>query len=278
MRQLGRIARRAQLAATRRPPPPRGLRPALFCLAILLSLGTLAVLGVRFEAPAHARAWLDARLIALADRSGMHVREILVAGRERTAKADIVQKVDYLYMQNILKVDIARLKAGVEVLPWVKSATVKRQLPATLVIDVDEHRPLALWQDGGGAVRLVSGAGEAIDVPDALGDRGLPLLSGAGAPAAAPALFAALGGEPGLAGRVSGAQRLPDGRWNVFVDGAVEVRLPRRGVAAAWHRLALEEGRSRVLDRAIQAVDLRSKAWLVLKPLDEGVTPVGQAT
>ena len=277
MRQLGRIARRAQLAATRRPLPPRWLRPALLGLVVLVSLGTLTALGARFKAPALAHRWLDARLVALADQSNMHVREILVAGRERTAKTDLVQKIDYLYMQNIFLVDIARLKAGVEVLPWVKSATVKRQLPATLVIDIDEHRPLALWQDGGGAVRLVSEAGEAIDVPDALNYHGLPLLSGAEAPAAAPALFAALGSEPDLTGRVSGAQRLRDGRWNVFVDGVVEVRLPRRDVAAAWHRLALEEGRSRVLGRAIQAVDLRSNAWLVLKLLDPVVTPVGQA-
>ena len=74
--------------------------------------------------------------------------------------------------------DLAQTKAAFESLPWVRSASVRRQWPDRLVVRLEEHRALARWNDEGGA-RFVSIHGEAFNAPGetALGAR-LPLLTG----------------------------------------------------------------------------------------------------
>ncbi len=74
--------------------------------------------------------------------------------------------------------DLAQTKAAFESLPWVRSASVRRQWPDRLVVRLEEHRALARWNDEGGN-RFVSVQGEAFNAPGetALGAR-LPLLTG----------------------------------------------------------------------------------------------------
>ncbi|MCB1884303.1 MAG: hypothetical protein KDG89_09960, partial [Geminicoccaceae bacterium] len=66
-------------------------------------------------------------------------------------------------------------------------------------------------------------------------------------------------------------------RWNVFVDGAVEVRLPEAGAALAWWRLARRDAETGLLDLAVRAVDLRARDRLILKLDQDALSPIGQA-
>ena len=63
---------------------------------------------------------------------------------------------------------------------WVKDARVSRRLPDTLVIDIVERTPAALWQNNG-RLALIDSEGVVLDrVPvDKMPD--LPLLIGPGA-------------------------------------------------------------------------------------------------
>ncbi len=74
--------------------------------------------------------------------------------------------------------DLALTKAAFESLPWVRSASVRRQWPDRLVVRLEEHRVLARWNDEGGN-RFVSVHGEAFNAAGetALAAR-LPLLTG----------------------------------------------------------------------------------------------------
>ena len=64
--------------------------------------------------------------------------------------------------------------------------------------------------------------------------RSLPLLSGPGAPLAAPALLGMLQAEPALIHHVTAASYIGRRRWNVYLDGRIEVRLPEDGAELAW--------------------------------------------
>jgi cell division protein FtsQ len=58
-------------------------------------------------------------------------------------------------------------------LPWVKTVTVKRSFPHSVVIDVDERKPIGVWQIG--AVSYVVGD-DGIVVDAASPDSGLPVV------------------------------------------------------------------------------------------------------
>ena len=71
-------------------------------------------------------------------------------------------------------VDLGRIRADVEALPWVARASVSRHWPDALHIDVVEHRPVARWNDD----RLLSDRGEVFTVTGAGGMQGLARLEG----------------------------------------------------------------------------------------------------
>lgn len=68
-------------------------------------------------------------------------------------------------------VDLERVRASLEKLPWVREARVERRWPDTLVVSLAEHVPLARWNDDA----LLSTAG---DLFVAAVDRRLPRLAG----------------------------------------------------------------------------------------------------
>lgn len=271
MRQMRQLAYRTR-HVLRQPPKPRWRGPLINGL---VAAGCIAVLGLTVHLARasgltdRARFAFNDEMVALTDAMGMQVREIFTEGRQRTTTTEIVRILEPYYGQNILSVDIAALQKRLESLPWVQHATVTRQLPDQLRTRLVEHRPIALWQTANGPA-LVSIEGDIIQVRALSPYRHLPILSGAGAPAAASELMRLVASVPSLGERVSGAQRVDGRRWNVFVDGRIEVRLPERGAAAAWARLARLEAESALLARAVEAVDLRLPDRVVVR-LDEAI-------
>ncbi len=266
MRQVNRLLRHARVAR-RQPPRPRWIAPlrrlAIPALAVAALSGT-TYLTVETGLTAAAYERMRQQLRLAEDRLGLRVRDILTQGRQRTTRRELAAALASYEGQYILAVDLQAVRERLERLPWVRRATVKRLLPSTLLVRLEEHRPAALWR-GPEGLRLIGTEGEAIPIEDLRAFRDLPLLHGAGAPARLPALHRLLRSEPELARRVTGAAWIGDRRWDLFVDGRTTVRLPEREAEKAWRLLAREERRSRLLERAIDAVDLRNPDWIVLR-------------
>ena len=74
--------------------------------------------------------------------------------------------------------DLEAARAAFEALPWVRKATVRRQWPNRLLVTLEEHQPLARWNDEDGN-RFLNQQGEAFAAPGekTIGS-GLPLLLG----------------------------------------------------------------------------------------------------
>lgn len=77
---------------------------------------------------------------------------------------------------NFFTVDLAAVRDAFERVPWVRRAQVRRIWPNTLRVGLEEHQPLAVWQDG----RLVNRHGElfAANVAEAEADGSLLEFSG----------------------------------------------------------------------------------------------------
>lgn len=287
MRQVRRLAYRTR-HALRRPPPPRWRAPALYGLAIAAMVGMLGASlhiakstgltdRVRFAAMDH--------LVATADRFGMQIQDILSEGRQRTSAGEIYRILEPYYGQSILAVDIAAIQQRLQSLPWVREAAVTRHFPDRLRTTIVEHRPIALWQPNAwqpnagrlhaSGPALVSDRGDIIQISAFSPYRHLPILSGADAPAAAADLLRLVGSEPNLVRLVTGAERVDSRRWNVFIDGRIEVRLPEREPERAWQRLARLHNQESLLTRAVEAVDLRLSDRVIVRLADEVLNPAG---
>jgi cell division protein FtsQ len=121
-----------------------------------------------------------------------------------------------------------------------------------------------LWQHGG-KFDLVDQDGNVITNTDVATFPSLPQVVGDGAPEATPDLLTLLTAEPALQSHVTAAVRVGGRRWNIEFDNGIEVALPEDNTAAAWHRLAALDRSDHVLERNVQAIDLRLPDRMVLR-------------
>jgi cell division protein FtsQ len=95
------------------------------------------------------------------------------------------------------------------------------------------------------------------------------MVVGEDAPVHAASLVEMLRSEPALAARVAAAVRVGGRRWNLKLDGGVEVQLPEENPAEAWAQLARLDRSNSLLARNIEAVDLRLPDRLVVRTVPE---------
>ena len=131
---------------------------------------------------------------------------------------------------NFFTLDLARSRAAFESVPWVRHAIVMRRWPNRLVVQLEEHRPSALWSNDNGDDRLVNSFGEVFEAN--LGDvedDTLPTFKGPeGSSAQMLAMWQRLGPVFAvLEAQVDTLTLSSRGSWHVDLDSGAEVELGR---------------------------------------------------
>lgn len=250
--------------------------PALTSRAVLLGTAAFAVLGLSLIAVKLSGLPLaiDAERLAASavDASaslGMRLQKLTVEGRDMTSREDLLAAVDADRGMPILAIDMAKARAEIEKLPWVKAARLERHLPDSVRIEIEERTPYALWQQEKRYFLVDRDGKPIIEVPEVdASAQSLPMIVGNDAPRHASALFAAIETNPDLAARVRAAVRVGERRWNLYLDSfenGIAVRLPEDGFAAAWTRLGLLEKDHQILERDLEFIDLRLEDRLIVR-------------
>jgi cell division protein FtsQ len=266
MRRMTRV--KAAIRPRRRMP--RNLRRVALLgapLALLAGVSAGALLSGWSQGRTSNQA-SDSALIALTGSLGLVVSDIEVEGRATTDTATILAALDAHAGTPILAISPARAKEQLEALPWVRSAAIERRLPGTIYVRLVERKPLAVWQHDS-KLELIDRDGTVIPVTDLSRFANLPtVVGGDAARRGAAELIDLLASEPDLAARVTAAVLVGDRRWNLRIDGAIDVMLPEDDPAGAWARLAALERTSRLLQRDVQMVDMRLPDRLVMRVSD----------
>jgi cell division protein FtsQ len=267
-RRAAASPRRAQSRTTirRRPTPWWRMALTRYCAGLAAVCLVGGGIGWAWQSGWIAQTWATAvaGVVAASADAGLAVRQVLVEGREETASEDLMAALQVSRGEPILALAPTEIKARLEALPWIRSATVERRLPDILYLKLEEFEPMALWQRSQELV-LVSRSGEVIPVPKIAPFGNLPVIVGDGAPAHAPGLFEMLALEPDLGRRVVAAVRVSGRRWNLRLDSGTDIELPETGAAAAWQRLARLDREHGVLARDVMTVDLRLPDRLVVR-------------
>jgi len=127
-------------------------------------------------------------------------------------------------------------------------------------------RPIAVWQYRG-HFAVIDEQGRVIPRDDITAFAHLMVVVGEGAPNHVTSLLAFLDTEPDLRSQVTAAVWVGQRRWNLHLQGGLDVRLPERDPQAAWRRLGEYERRYGVLGKGLQGIDLRfSDRVIIRKP------------
>ena len=131
---------------------------------------------------------------------------------------------------NFFSVDLQQSRQAFESVPWVRRAVVRRVWPDRLAVQLEEHRPVALWAGEDGASRLVNSHGEVFDANAGdLEDDSLTTLEGPNG--SAPQMLTLLARlQPLLARLDLNVVRLylsGRGSWRADTDGGAVLELGR---------------------------------------------------
>jgi len=163
-------------------------------------------------------------------------------------------------------VDVAGIRQQLLRYGWVGDARVSRRLPDTLVIDIVERKPAALWQDKQ-QLALIDADGVVLDrvpvnqMPD------LPLLIGTGANTQARRLDALLATAPTLKPQLASATWVGKRRWDLSFQSGETVVLPEGddAASAALKRFVKADKASGLLGRGLVRFDLRIPGKMVVR-------------
>ena len=203
--------------------------------------------------------------------SGLAITEVKITGQSETSEVAVLDRLDIKDDPSLLTYDVDAARARVELLPWVDHITLKKLFPNTLEVAIAERTPFAIWQHDS-ELSLIDAAGEVIT--DAIDDRyaHLPFVVGPGAAERAREFADLVAGVPALANKVRAGVLISGQRWNVVLDGGIELMLPADKPAAALATVATLDAQKNLLSREIVTVDMRQPDRMIVRLDEQGLT------
>ncbi|MCE7795881.1 cell division protein FtsQ/DivIB [Sphingobium sufflavum] len=243
-------------------------------VVVMLAAGVLWMTAQFFGLPAMA----GQEMAALAARSGFQVAKVEVQGLKRMDEMPVYTLALDEIDRSMLSVDLAELRARVMTLGWVEDARVTRRLPNTLVINIVERDPVAVWQHGG-KLSLIDVNGVELEKVDGRSMPDLPLVVGPQANRETKSLQNLMEAAPALKPLLAGATWVGNRRWDLRFQSGETLSLPEGGpsAAAALMKFAQLDGVNRLLGRGIVRFDMRDPERFVLRMPPDRRTATGEA-
>jgi cell division protein FtsQ len=165
----------------------------------------------------------------------------------------------------MLLVDLDAARARLKALPWVADASVSRRLPDTLIVDVVERRPVALWQFHH-RLSAIDRAGVPLTADRLERFATLPLVVGPEANRHVDELLTLLGGTPRLAAAVDAATFVGTRRWDLRFRSGETLALPEGAAAkVALARFDAVDRKTGLLGHGYTRFDLRQPGQMTVR-------------
>ena len=199
---------------------------------------------------------------------GFDIAIVTISGQAELRERELLAAAHITPKNSLLFLDAAEARKGLESLPLVKSASVRKLFPNHLVIDLVERAPSALWQKDG-KVAIIAADGAPID--QMTDDRfiGLPFVVGDGANQRLPEFTALLSAANELRSKIKAGVLVSDRRWDLVMTNGLIVKLPEVNPQAAMTTLVRLQREDRVLDRAALSLDLRVEGKMFVRLTEE---------
>ncbi len=204
--------------------------------------------------------------------AGFRVKSIDVRGIRRMDPRPVYELAADQKTTAMPLLDVSAIRERLLEYGWVQDARVSRRFPDTLVIDIVERQPAALWQDED-RLTLIDRDGVVLDRVPVSRMPDLPLLIGKGANEHARALDSLLGMTPSLKAQLVSATWVGERRWDLAFQSGETVALPEGQTAAATAltRFARMDKSAGLLGRGIVRFDLRIPGKMTVRlPRDPG--------
>ncbi len=204
-------------------------------------------------------------------RAGFMVKKVEVVGADRIDRLKVYDIALAQKDRSMAAVDLEDVRHDLMQYGWIKDARVSRRLPDTLVVDIVERSPAAIWQHNN-RLSLIDEKGVVLEPVSVATMPDLPLVIGPRANQRAQDLERLLAEASSLKELLAGATWVGNRRWDLRFRSGETLSLPEgEGEAkAALARFAHMDGANRLLGRGILRFDMRDPSRFVLRLPHEG--------
>ena len=202
----------------------------------------------------------------IAARAGFEVEKVEVRGVERMDELPVYNIALGQVDRSMLSLDLPHVRQQMLKLGWVKDARISRRLPDTLVVDIVERDPVAVWQHDG-QLHLIDVSGVVLQSVSASAMPDLPLVVGPNANRQTAGLNKLMENAPALKPMLAGATWVGNRRWDLRFQSGETLSLPEGDTqsASALVNFARMDGVNRLLGRGIVRFDMRDPDRFVLR-------------
>lgn len=231
-------------------------------VAGMMALGTI---GWAFDWASRAS---DALALSTA-AAGLEIRHVEVTGLEQVPRLTVYEAVLAGPSNPMLATDLAIVRDRLRALPWVADASVSRRLPDTIVVNVSERKPVALWQHNG-RFQLIDITGRVLAKDGLEAFAALPLVVGAGANDEIASLLDLTAAAPTLTPQLEAAVLVGQRRWNLKFKSGETLALPDTpaNAKAALQKFAALEAElpsdQKLLGGRFERFDLRIPGQMII--------------
>ena len=210
------------------------------------------------------------RVSALFAQAGLSVAELSLSGYALTNEELLFGAVGLEPNLSLVNFDAEAARVRLEALPSIESATIRKVYPNSLIVELVEKQPVAIWTVDG-VNFAIDGAGKRI-APVETAIEGLPLFVGDGAADDVPKMIELFKQFPTLNEGLLASSRIGDRRWDLIYDSGLRIMLPEIGADAALSQVVAMDNEYQLFERDIAILDMRLKDYIAVRPVDR--TPV----
>ena len=267
----GRSRSTARSVSTRRQKPQSLLQSAGFApgtgkriggwVFAGMAVAILVAVSLAFRLPAIAGT---AMAETIGD-AGFTMKRVEIKGAERVSRLDIYNVAFDQPSMALPLVDLEATRERLLQFGWVKEARISRRWPDTLVVDVVERQPVAIWQNNR-QLNLIDGEGVVLEPVRLESMPDLPLVIGPAANREVAALSALLEGTPHLRPQIAGATWVGGRRWDIRFQTGETLTLPEGDEAKrSILRFARMDQQTQLLGRGFVRFDMRDPRRMVVR-------------
>ena len=204
-------------------------------------------------------------------RAGFQVKKVEVVGADRIDRLKVYDIALAQKDRSMAAVDLEDVRGDLMKYGWIKDARVSRRLPDTLVVDIVERTPAAIWQHNN-RLSLIDEKGVVLEPVTVATMPDLPLVIGPKANQRSQDLDRLLTEASSLKELLAGATWVGNRRWDLRFRSGETLSLPEGEVEAkaALAKFAHMDGANRLLGRGILRFDMRDPGRFVLRLPHEG--------
>jgi cell division protein FtsQ len=198
--------------------------------------------------------------------AGFTLKHVEIKGAEHVSKLDVYNIAFDQADAAMPLVEVEETRQRLLRFGWIRDARVSRRLPDTLVVDIVERKPAAIWQHNQ-QLALIDMDGVVLQPVklDAMPD--LPLIIGPNANRQAGALDRVVQAAPQLKPAMAGATWIGDRRWDIRFQTGEVLALPEGEDAArrALARFAQIDQQNQLLGKGFIRFDMRIPGKLIAR-------------